>query len=89
MDTLKIDRTFVDGLGRDAQDAAIVLSVVALAHTLKLSVVAEGIETSAQQAELAMLGCDFGQGYLLGRPADVPRAETHLLHHHPALQPAA
>ena len=89
VDTLKIDRTFVDGLGRDAQDAAIVLSVVALAHTLKLSVVAEGIETSAQQAELAMLGCDFGQGYLLGRPADVPRAETHLLHHHPALQPAA
>jgi diguanylate cyclase (GGDEF)-like protein len=79
--TLKIDRSFVDGLGRDAQDAAIVRSVIALAQTLELSVTAEGIETTAQQAELSMLGCDFGQGYLLGRPADASRAQAYLLEH--------
>ena len=90
VDTLKIDRSFVDGLGRDPHDAAIVRSVVALAQTLELSVTAEGIETAAQQAELTMLGCNFGQGYLLGRPADATLAEAHLLRHLPdALQRAA
>jgi EAL domain-containing protein (putative c-di-GMP-specific phosphodiesterase class I) len=67
-DTLKIDRSFVDGLGRDEQDMAIVRSVVTLAKTLSLSVTAEGIETSVQEAHLRSLGCERGQGYLFARP---------------------
>jgi diguanylate cyclase (GGDEF)-like protein/PAS domain S-box-containing protein len=69
VDTLKIDRSFVHGLGQDDQDTAIVRSIVALAKTLHLSVTAEGIEIPAQQAQLRHLGCDRGQGYLFGRPA--------------------
>jgi diguanylate cyclase (GGDEF)-like protein len=69
VDTLKIDRSFVNGLGTDAQDTAIVRSVVGLAKTLHMSVTGEGIETPAQQAQLARLGCDRGQGFLIARPA--------------------
>jgi EAL domain-containing protein (putative c-di-GMP-specific phosphodiesterase class I) len=65
---LKIDRSFVNGLGHDAQDAAIVDSVVALARTLHLSVTAEGVETQAQARHLKLLGCDRGQGFLFARP---------------------
>jgi diguanylate cyclase (GGDEF)-like protein/PAS domain S-box-containing protein len=67
-DTLKIDRSFVDGLGRDDQDTAIVSHVVTLAKTLNLSVTAEGIETPVQEAHLRTLGCERGQGYLFARP---------------------
>jgi diguanylate cyclase (GGDEF)-like protein len=74
VDTLKIDRSFVDGLGRDAQDTAIVRSVVALAQTLDLSVTAEGVETPSQLAQLRLLGCDYSQGYLLGRPVGAEAA---------------
>lgn len=72
VDTLKIDRSFVDGLGQESQDTAIVHSILALAATLNLSVTAEGIETAAQQKQLIELGCDRGQGYLFSRP--VPSA---------------
>jgi EAL domain-containing protein (putative c-di-GMP-specific phosphodiesterase class I) len=68
VDTLKIDRSFVDGLGADAQNTAIVRSVVALAQALDVSVTGEGIETATQESELRMLGCDGGQGYLFARP---------------------
>jgi diguanylate cyclase (GGDEF)-like protein len=69
VDTLKIDRSFVDGLGQDQQDTAIVRSVVSLAKTLNLSVTGEGIETAAQHYQLVSLGCDLGQGFLLARPS--------------------
>jgi EAL domain-containing protein (putative c-di-GMP-specific phosphodiesterase class I) len=66
---LKIDRVFVEGLGRNGNaDVAIVSSIISLGRELELSVVAEGIETSEQLAHLRLLGCEFGQGYLLGRP---------------------
>ncbi|WP_158902673.1 bifunctional diguanylate cyclase/phosphodiesterase [Burkholderia sp. L27(2015)] len=65
---LKIDRGFVRDLANNAEDAAIVSAIVALGHTLKLKVVAEGVETSAQHAFLTDLGCDSLQGYLFGRP---------------------
>jgi EAL domain-containing protein (putative c-di-GMP-specific phosphodiesterase class I) len=68
VDTLKIDRSFVNGLGHDAQDTAIVDSVVALARTLQLSVTGEGVETLAQARHLRKLGCDRGQGFLYARP---------------------
>ena len=76
VDTLKIDRSFVDGLGHDAQDTAIVRSVVALAQTLDLSVTAEGVETPSQLAQLRLLGCNYSQGYLLGRPVAAEAAEA-------------
>jgi EAL domain-containing protein (putative c-di-GMP-specific phosphodiesterase class I) len=66
---LKVDRTFVDGLGRDPEDSAICTAVVTLAHALGLRAVAEGVETAEQLAELRTLGCELAQGYLFGRPA--------------------
>jgi EAL domain-containing protein (putative c-di-GMP-specific phosphodiesterase class I) len=65
---LKIDQSFVRGLGQDEQDSAIVHGVIALAQSLNLSVTAEGIETLEQLARLRDLGCNHGQGYLLSRP---------------------
>jgi diguanylate cyclase (GGDEF)-like protein/PAS domain S-box-containing protein len=66
--TIKIDRSFVSGLGRSTHDEAIVDAVTQLARTLGLRVVAEGVETEAQFAFLSAVGCDFSQGYLFGRP---------------------
>lgn len=74
-DVLKIDRAFVEGLGRDPADASIVAAVVALARALGLEVVAEGVERPDQHAAVRELGCDLGQGFLFARPAaagDVP-----------------
>jgi diguanylate cyclase (GGDEF)-like protein/PAS domain S-box-containing protein len=70
---LKIDKSFVDGLGTagDPHAAALVRTVVQLARALGLQTVAEGVETEAQRDALLALGCDCGQGYLFGRPAAV------------------
>ena len=68
VESLKIDRSFVDGLGSEAGDTSIVQAVVNLAHTLGLAAVAEGVETAEQLQVLRTLGCDLAQGYLLGRP---------------------
>jgi len=73
LDTIKIDRSFVAGLGGDA-DRSIVEAVLALAHGLRIGVVAEGIETEAQRARLVELGCTLGQGYLFSTP--VPAADA-------------
>jgi diguanylate cyclase (GGDEF)-like protein/PAS domain S-box-containing protein len=67
-DSLKVDQTFMLGLGQDERPAAIVSGVVALARNLGLAVVGEGIETAAQLQQLQSLGCDRGQGYYLSRP---------------------
>jgi diguanylate cyclase (GGDEF)-like protein len=77
VDTLKIDRSFVDGLGEDAQNTAIVQSVVALAKALGLSVTGEGVETEAQCRRPRELGCERAQGYLFARPR--PAAEISAL----------
>jgi len=69
VDVLKVDRSFVDGLGSDPSDSAIVTAIVTLAHTLGLSAIAEGVETSRQLTELRRLRCDMAQGYLMARPA--------------------
>jgi len=65
---LKIDRSFVAGVGVSSQDRACVKAIVDLARGLCLDVVAEGIEDAAQLHELVGLGCDLGQGYHLYRP---------------------
>ncbi|MFC0676547.1 EAL domain-containing protein [Lysobacter korlensis] len=68
IDRLKIDRSFVQDLGVDDDDAAICQSIIGLAHSLDIRTVAEGIETEQQLAWLQARGCDELQGYLLGRP---------------------
>ena len=70
---LKIDRAFVHALddGMHTTTTTVVAAILALARALNIQVVAEGIETSAQRAALLRMGCEFGQGYLLGRPAPV------------------
>ena len=68
VELLKIDRSFVDGLCADAEDEAIVTAVVWLAKALSLSVVAEGCETKEQLDKLRVLGCNYVQGYLFGKP---------------------
>ena len=81
VEAIKIDRSFVGGLGIDAEDSSITEAVVNLGHSLNLSVVAEGIETPLQLSRLRELGCDRGQGYLFGRPrpagiVEAERSET-------------
>jgi len=76
LDTIKIDRTFVAGLDGEA-DRSIVDAVIGLAHGLRISVVAEGIETEEQFEALRAMGCDVGQGYLFARP--IPAVEASRL----------
>jgi diguanylate cyclase (GGDEF)-like protein len=78
VDSLKIDRTFVETLGDDSPDEVIVRSTIDLAHNLGLTVVAEGIETAAMWSRLRALGCDEGQGYHISRPLDAPAASAFL-----------
>ena len=66
--TLKIDQTFVTDIAGNVEAETIVKAMIDLGHALNLSVVAEGIETPQQLALLQLLGCDYGQGYLFGRP---------------------
>lgn len=66
---LKVDRVFVSDIPESSDDMAITAAVIAMAHQLNLEVVAEGVETRGQAEFLAAQGCEFGQGYLYGRPA--------------------
>jgi diguanylate cyclase (GGDEF)-like protein/PAS domain S-box-containing protein len=68
VDALKVDRSFVKGLGSDAEDSAIVTAVVGLAHARGLSAIAEGVETEEQLIQLQGMGCDLAQGYYFARP---------------------
>jgi EAL domain-containing protein (putative c-di-GMP-specific phosphodiesterase class I) len=74
MDTLKIDRSFVERLGGDSEDVALVRTIVRLAESLGMSTVAEGIEEPVQLVALREMGCDYAQGYLLSRPVPAPEA---------------
>ncbi|MBW8807179.1 MAG: EAL domain-containing protein, partial [Catenulisporales bacterium] len=67
-DEIKIDRSFVGGIGYDTDDAAIVHSTIDLAHSLGLRVVAEGVEDPATWSTLQSYGCDEAQGWLVSKP---------------------
>ncbi len=76
IDVLKIDRTFVDGLPAGEQDAQIARAIIAMAHSLNLAVIAEGVETHEQLEFLREHGCDEVQGYLFGRPMPAHQFEA-------------
>ncbi|CAN5841674.1 hypothetical protein BH24ACT3_BH24ACT3_03080 [soil metagenome] len=78
LDMLKIDKSFIDGLGESPEDTAIVKHVIGMASALGMVTVAEGIETPAQLAELHRLDCDLAQGYLFSRPIPADRLEELL-----------
>ncbi|HEB77954.1 MAG TPA: bifunctional diguanylate cyclase/phosphodiesterase, partial [Methylothermaceae bacterium] len=78
LDTLKIDRSFVQPIPRDQGSNAIVRGIIQLGHSLHLSILAEGIETPQQLELLRRFGCDEGQGYLFGRPMPLPQFEALL-----------
>jgi diguanylate cyclase (GGDEF)-like protein len=77
IDLLKVDRSFVSTMEDGSENGEIVRTIIALAKTLKLSVVAEGIESIHQLHQLRILGCEYGQGYLFSRP--VPAEEAQLI----------
>jgi diguanylate cyclase (GGDEF)-like protein len=78
IDMLKVDRSFVSSMEDGTENGEIVRTVIALAKTLGLSVVAEGIETIHQLHQLRVLGCEYGQGYLFSRPVPVDEVEKIL-----------
>lgn len=81
-DTLKIDRSFVSGVGERGENSGILQTIVSLGTNLKMRMVAEGIETEAQLAMLRNLGCDFGQGYLFSKPKPAEEMEKLLYARH-------
>lgn len=84
VDALKIDRSFIWDMEGDAETHEIVRTIIMLAHSLGLKVVAEGIETRAQLEMLAELRCDMGQGYLFSKPSDAGTTAKCLKRTHPA-----
>ena len=78
-DSLKIDRIFVRNANEDAQNAAITTAVILLGHSLKMTVIAEGVETEAELAFLKEHQCDIMQGYLFSRPEPAPIIESRLV----------
>jgi EAL domain-containing protein (putative c-di-GMP-specific phosphodiesterase class I) len=74
-EAIKIDKSFVKGLGEDVEDTAIVRMIIELAHTLRMEVIAEGVESAEQAGLLREMGCDAAQGVYFSKPLpteDVP-----------------
>ena len=82
-DTLKIDRSFIMGMDAGAQGLALVSAIISMGHSLGLKIVAEGVETQWQRQQLALLGCDEIQGYLLSRPVEARVFEARFLRPNP------
>jgi diguanylate cyclase (GGDEF)-like protein len=87
VDSIKIDRSFVSDLESSQDDRAIVTAIIAMARSLHLKVVAEGVETAQQHRLLEELGCDIMQGYLFGKPMDRSVFERYLQEEIPAMLP--
>ena len=77
-DYLKIDRSFVDGLGKNPEDEKIVMGTLKLAQAMGIKTIAEGVETAEQAAQLKAIGCDMGQGYYFSRPLASEAASAFL-----------
>jgi EAL domain-containing protein (putative c-di-GMP-specific phosphodiesterase class I) len=78
LDQIKIDQSFVHDIATDSSDAAIVLTIVAMAHSLNMDVIAEGVETEEQCQLLINMGCTDFQGYLFGKPVPIGQFEALL-----------
>jgi EAL domain-containing protein (putative c-di-GMP-specific phosphodiesterase class I) len=76
IDVVKLDKSFVDGIAVSEQRLALAEGIVRIARTLRLEVVAEGIESEIQRDLLIAMGCQFGQGYLLAMPMPAYQAEA-------------
>ncbi len=76
--TIKVDRSFVSRMGEASEDAQIVQTIIILGHNLGMDIVAEGVETAEQLAQLRLLGCEYGQGYFFSKPLPAESAETLL-----------
>jgi diguanylate cyclase (GGDEF)-like protein len=87
VDEIKIDKSFVIGMPTSVDDTAIVASTISLAHALRLSVVAEGVENERVWQQLSELGCDVAQGYLISRPIPAERFEVWLATYSPDRTP--
>ena len=78
VDTLKVDKSFVQKMGESHEDHEIVRMIILLGHTLGMDVVAEGVETKADAEVLRSLGCEYGQGYFWAKPLPAAEATTLL-----------
>jgi EAL domain-containing protein (putative c-di-GMP-specific phosphodiesterase class I) len=78
VDHLKIDRSFVAGIGAESSDETIVKAIIAMGHSLGLTVVAEGVENFEQYEFLRTHGCDRVQGYFISKPVDRAQLESLL-----------
>jgi len=78
IDTLKIDQSFVGRMDGNSDNSAMVATIIAMAHNLGLDVVAEGVETAEQLRVLESLGCEYAQGFYLGRPMKAEAIESVL-----------
>jgi len=75
--TIKIDRIFVSNMLVDGRSLEVVRAIISMAHTLDLKVIAEGIENVPELQSLWQMNCDYGQGFLLGRPLDMEKAVAY------------
>ena len=75
VDTLKVDRSFVSRVGRAKRGAEMLRAIVSLGHSLGMDVVAEGVETREQLAQLRALGCEYAQGFYFSMPVTAAAAE--------------
>jgi EAL domain-containing protein (putative c-di-GMP-specific phosphodiesterase class I) len=80
-DILKVDKSFVEGLGKDVEDTALVQLIVDTAHTLGMHVVAEGVESAEQARQLKEMGCEMAQGYHFSEPLPPDEASALLTEH--------
>ena len=88
VDVLKVDQSFVAGLGPDPEDSTIVAAIVNLANTLDLEAIAEGVETLDQLERLRALGCTLAQGYYFAEPVDADAIGPMIEHGFPAAPPS-
>lgn len=81
IDFVKIDKSFISSITHDKQDLAIVEAIIVMAHKLGMKVIAEGVENEEQKKRLKSLGCDYAQGYFIGKPMPINEMAEHIAFH--------